>query len=170
LPLFQALTLTISGLSAVVGLAALVGVVREYRLQGRQRRANQFLRLRERLKGDERFAEVSEWIDSSFEEGPHADQARRWLRHTPLRVKRDYLGLFEEVAISLNSGLIQPGVAYYMFGYYAARCLQSEEFWSNVNTISRGWDAFYAFAREAEHREKEQLEQDLEYDPRGIRF
>ncbi len=52
--------------------------------------------------------------------------------HTiPHEQKRDLLGVFEEVALLVNSKLMRPDVAYYMFGYYAIRCWDTDAFWGN---------------------------------------
>jgi hypothetical protein len=170
LSLFADLTLSFSGLSAAIALATAIQAVVEYRLQGRQGRADHFLRLRERLKNDKRLGQLSELIDLSFAPGAEGEDARRQVRKISLSNKRDYLGLFEEVAISQNSGLIKDAVARYMFGYYAVRCLQCRPFWDNINPVSRGWDAFFAFARDAESWEARQRDLDAPYNPREIRF
>lgn len=40
----------------------------------------------------------------------------------------DFLGLYEELAITVNSEVLAKEVAYYMFGYYAIKC-NSPKFW-----------------------------------------
>jgi hypothetical protein len=63
--------------------------------------------------------------------------------------------MFEEVALMLNSGIIRPAVAHYMFGYYAIRCGRSTHFWNSVNRHASYWALFNDFVarmeREAAH-------------------
>jgi hypothetical protein len=61
--------------------------------------------------------------------------------------------LFEEVTLLMNSGLIRKPVAHYMFGYYAIRCWESENFWSDVNRDSPYWAALRTFVDEMKNVE-----------------
>jgi hypothetical protein len=131
---------------ALVALVTLVKALVEYRQQGRQKRAEHFFDLRSRLKGSREFAPVAELIDNAH----MADAARRKLQEVPFHIKRDYLGLFEEIAIAMNSGLIKPQVAHYMFGYYALLCRDSNEFWFDVNRLSDYWSLFNDFCDQME--------------------
>jgi tRNA A37 N6-isopentenylltransferase MiaA len=58
------------------------------------------------------------------------------LRNVEFGTKRDFVGLFEEVAIMLNSGLIREYVALHMFGYYAIDCWDSKKFWEGMEQHS----------------------------------
>ena len=95
------------------------------------------LELRKRLKENQTFKEICNLLEID-------DQG---LREIPFKEKRDFLGLFEEVAIGLNSRLIKLPVAHYMFGYYAVRCWESKHFWSGVNRSSHYWVLFSDFAQ-----------------------
>ncbi|MEX2106394.1 MAG: hypothetical protein WD810_05800 [Solirubrobacterales bacterium] len=143
---------TVTALVGVVGaLVALVTLIKaliEYTHQGRQKRAEHFFELRRRLKENEEFARVAELIDQTYAEEDAARPAREELKDLPFQVKRDYLGLFEEIAIAMNSGLIKPQVAHYMFGYYALLCWESEEFWTDVNRLSHYWSLFADFCEQ----------------------
>lgn len=149
------LTAIVGVVGAVVALVTLIKALIEYRQQGRQKRAEHFFDLRSRLKGSREFARVAELIDSAHTTDAAGTDARRQLREIPFHVKRDYLGLFEEIAIAMNSGLIKPQVAHYMFGYYALLCRDSNEFWFNVNRLSDYWSLFNDFCDQMEvEREK----------------
>lgn len=132
-------TAIVGVIGATVAIATLVKAVLEYSQQGRQRRADHFFELRRRLKDNDDFALVAELIDQTYAEEPLANEAREQLRELPFRVKRDYLGLFEEIAMAMNTGLIKPAVAHYMFGYYALLCWESDDFWFDVNRLSHYW-------------------------------
>ena len=93
---------------------------------------------------------MAELIDHAFQLDDVALAARQALRAVPFKVKRDYLGLFEEIAIAMNSGLIKAEVAHYMFGYYALLCRDSPDFWSNVNRASPYWSLFHDFCDQME--------------------
>ncbi len=68
--------------------------------------------------------------------------------------KRDYIGLLEEVALLMNSGLIHPEVAHYMFGHYTVHSYDSKYFWSNVDRDDIYWNLFVDFAEEMKMKEK----------------
>lgn len=141
----EAVTALVGAVGALVALVALFQAVIEYRQQGRQKRAEHFFELRRRLKETEEFARVAAFIDQTYAEESLAIQAREELRAMPFQVKRDYLGLFEEIAIAMNSGLVKPEVAHYMFGYYALLCWESDDFWTGVNRLSVYWSLFADF-------------------------
>jgi hypothetical protein len=67
--------------------------------------------------------------------------------------KRDFIGLLEEVALQVNSGLIRPELAHYMFGYYTVKCLESKDFWANLTLDETYWNLFHDFAREMKAKE-----------------
>lgn len=118
----------------------------EYSQQGRQKRAEHFFALRHRLKETPEFAEIAALLDTAgAADKGLADAAEAELAAMPFQVKRDYLGLFEEVALAVNSGLVKRQVAHYMFGYYAILCWESQAFWSNVNKFSEYWKLYEDF-------------------------
>lgn len=79
------------------------------------------------------------------------------------RHKRSLVGFFEEIALMMNSGLLKPRIAHYMFGYYAIACWKSEAFWSNMNRDSIYWALFKDFAEKMQQIEEKSFR-------RGIRF
>jgi hypothetical protein len=144
----------VTSLATVIGvaiaLATLIKGVLEYSAQGAQKRAEHFREIRKRLKENDVFKEISFLLET--------DDPK--LQHIPFPDKRDFLGLFEEVAIAMNSRLIHKEVALYMFGYYAVRCWRSQYFWSEVNRRSPYWALFGAFATEMEHTEEKSFRLD----------
>ena len=139
-------------MGAAIATFTLIKVSLEYRDQGIQRRVERFLEMRKRLKENTDFKEICNLLEH--------DDAR--LAKIPFKEKRDLLGLFEEIAIMLNSGMIRREVAYYMFGYYAIRCWESDAFWNEVNRESPYWAVFKNFALEMK-----QIESSEEFKTRG---
>ncbi len=76
----------------------------------------------------------------------------------------DFLGLYDEIAIAVNSGLINKSVAYYMFGYYAEKA-NREWFWRAFYNGEGDWNAqaksdwriFIDFAEKATEWRKDNL-------------
>ena len=142
-------------IGAALALVTLVMGLAEYRRQGAQGRVERFIEIRKRLKEDEVFKKIADLVERDSPE----------LKVVSFRDKRDYLGLLEEVALHLNSGLIRKEVAYYMFGYYAIRCWKSRYFWSGVNRDSPYWALFKDFVSEMEN-----VERSFTFERRKFRF
>lgn len=139
----------------VIALVTFIRGVFEYSRQGASRRAEHFLEMRRRLKEKETFKEIADLLE--------IDDPK--LLNIPFKDKRDYLGFFEEIAISMNSGLIRKEVAHYMFGYYSILCWRSSNFWSNVNRDSIYWVVFRDFVEQME-----QVEQRFKFERKKFSF
>lgn len=134
------LTLLVAGVVATTAVLTLLMAVVEYRVQGRLKRAEQFRDLRRKLKETPEFGLIAAALDEAHDPATAAS-ANETLSAMDFETKRNYLGLFEEVALALNSGLISSPVAHYMFGYCAILCAESEAFWNNVGRLSPYWSA-----------------------------
>jgi molybdopterin converting factor small subunit len=153
------LTLVVAAAVAVIALATFVQACIEYLRSGRQARAQMFFDLRRRLKA-EPFGRIAELIDLATADDALGARALRELAAVSLRDKRDYVGLFEEVSLTLEWRLVDIGVVHYMFGYYAILCWESTAFWSsNINKWSGYWSRFHTFY---ERMKAEQLDQEQE--------
>jgi len=137
----------------IVGCIALVKGFNEYRMQGRQKRAEHFFNLRRKLKDNPTFTDICKILPYEKE----------WVKLEGISShdKRDFLGLFEEVAIMKNSKLIKSEVAYYMFGCFASLCWKTPLFWhsdnkpeNDVDRNSNYWKVFRVFAEEVGEFEK----------------
>ncbi len=64
--------------------------------------------------------------------------------------KRKLLTFFEEIALLVNSKQIDSEVAYYMFGYYAIRARDGQNFKEGIDLDEKYWGLFYEFSRKAE--------------------
>ncbi len=140
---------------AIIALFSFANGILEYIRQGAQKRVEQFVTLRRRLKENPAFYEICSLLVD--------DDIR--LRDVPPQDKRDFMGLLEEVALLSNSGLIRKDVAHYMFGYYAVRCLESVNFWQDIERESIYWRLFHDFAGEMQ-----KVEKNFRYKRRKLRF
>jgi len=129
-------------IGVLAGLWGLYKGVIEFNLQGKQKRAEIFLKKQAEYFGNRTFNEVRNLVERD-------DPS---LASHSFEDKRAYLTFFEEVAVLKNSGLINPLLAYYMFGYYATKCLESENFWKDINRNDVFWNVFNQFAKEMQTR------------------
>jgi hypothetical protein len=160
------LTIIFAGVGAVVALVTAAKAYAEYVQQGIQRRAQMFFDLRHRLQVPH-FVEISELIDHAlYAEPAAAKEAQQQLVNRSLGIKREYLGLFEEVALAMRWRLVEPAIANYMFGYYARNCRDCPAFWFGVNPGSMYWAFFYQFCSEMDD-EHAALEQRLDGSDNG---
>lgn len=148
-------TLITASATGIAAAGALLFALFEYRRQGAQKRAEHFSELRKRLKENETFRHIFSLLEVDDPE----------LLEFPFEDKRDLLGLMEEVALGVNSRLIRPEVAHYMFGYYAIRCWQSDNFWHDINRKSPYWSLFATFAKRME-----KVERSFKYESNKLRF
>lgn len=127
----------------LVTIFAFVNGLLEYRRQGAQKRVEHFTLLRRRLKENPAFKEICALM--------LANDPR--LADVNAQDKRDFIGLLEEVALQVNSNLIRPELAHYMFGYYTVKCLDNQYFWANLTLDENYWNLFQDFAREMKAKE-----------------
>lgn len=142
----------IKNIATILGtIAAFWGLykgVLEFSLQGAQKRAEIFLKKHNEYFSNKSFNEIRTLLEKDNEE----------LRAIGIEEKRAYLTFFEEVAVLKNTGLIKPDLAYYMYGYYATKCLESTHFWSNIHKKEIFWNVFIRFATEMQNRLREKKE------------
>ena len=132
---------TISTILTVLGPASLVTFylgTREFILQGKQKRAEILINKVHWYFTNSSFNIIRQLIE-------HDDIN---LQNYSFEEKRAYIAFFEEIALLTNSKLIKPDVAYYMFGYYAVKCLSSENFWRGfANKADIHWIIFMNFSK-----------------------
>ena len=129
---------TVAVLTFAVGVGTFLKAILEYKRQNRAKRFEIFQGLNKRFDEPEfmRLREMLDWNDPA-------------LVTTDYTLKHNFLGFFEEIAISVNSEVMDAEVAFYMFGYYAIRCWESESFWLGDRMIEKEsiyWSLFRAFA------------------------
>jgi len=129
------LTISIASIVGLTALGTFIKVICEYRLQGRQKRAQLFNKFKEVLLTDYRMVSITDLLEDN-----HPN-----LEIIPLMNKYYFLGFYEQIAISVNSKLLNKNIAYYMFGYFALRCWESNNFWAEINRDSYYWSLFKRF-------------------------
>ena len=144
-----------TAVGVLVALLTLVKGVYEYAKQGAQKRAEQFVEMRRRFKENDPFKEIASLIEQNDPK----------LSSVAFKDKLYYVGFFEEVALMVNSDLIKPEVAHYMFGYYAIRCWENDMFWRDVNRNTPYWSLFTAFVTKMKA-----IEDSFVYNERKLRF
>jgi len=129
--------LAIASSSVIATLVFLKGVF-EYTKKSAQERAEKFHELRKQFKDNESIKKLLPLLEINSVE----------LVDMPFNEKLDLLGFYEDLALMYKSGLIKKNVVHYMFGYYAIRCWESDNFWASVNRESKYWALFKWFALE----------------------
>ena len=139
--MFSVVVANAAGISAIVAAIALVvTVVRavfEYSKQNLLRRFEKYQELSTTWFEDKDIQDII----TLLEEDPE-HKLRTW----PYRKKEAFIGFYEEVALMLESKLIQKRIAYYMFGYYTIQCDKNQDFWADINKESPYWSLFRRFA------------------------
>ena len=132
------LTVIIGAVGVTVATVTAIKALIEFRKQGITKRAEMFLQMRSRLREDASFKEICQMLETDDE----------MLKKVSLIEKDRFLGFFEELALIRKSGFINKDVSLYMFGYYAIKCLDSENFWVGLNRSHNLWGLFNDFAEE----------------------
>lgn len=127
-------------LGGIAALITFLSGVLEYSRQGHQQRAQHFVQMRRRFLETPQYREI---LDLLATDDPS-------LAQVSIQEKRNFVGFLEEVALMVNSKIINREVAHYMFGYYVLLCKRSEHFWAGLDRTSVYWSVFRRFAAEME--------------------
>jgi hypothetical protein len=128
---------------ALVAIATFVKAIAEFTRQGAQKRAELFKELRHYFRDNEQFLIIMEMLASNNSQ----------LANLPYKDKADFIGFYEEIAILMNSRLIEKHIAHYMFSYYAIRCWENEYFWAGLNRNAAYWELFKHFVKDMKNLE-----------------
>jgi len=134
---------------AVAAIATLFIGTLEYIKQGAQKRTELFLHMRDRYI---KFHDLCALLERR--ETPAGVEE---LRSLPYEKKFEFINFHEELALMAESRLIRYRLTHYMFGFYAIRCWESDDFWNGVYGFNREepyWGLFSAFVDRMK-REKE---------------
>lgn len=108
----------------------------QYGRQNHAARANQFIQMRRRFLEEKSFQELLTLIHDNCTD----------ISKKPIQDRRNLVGFLEEIALMMNSGLIRPEVAHYMFGYYVLLIDDCQPFWEGLDRQGDYWAVFRAFA------------------------
>lgn len=110
---------------AVTAVGLVMGYL-EYLRQGRQRRAEKYFEL------VRDFAKFDDLLDLLRSDSPRLKKLKPWQRER-------FLGFYEDLALLINSGLIQEHLAFYTFGYWLDRVWKSQNFWQDPKNREDGY-------------------------------
>jgi hypothetical protein len=127
-------------LAGAVALITFVTGTYQYLRQNRYTRVQHFVDMRRRFLENPTFRELLELL---AKDDPKLNQM-------PVQDRRNLVGFFEEVALLMNSGILQPQVTRYMFGYYVRLIDSSLHFWEGLDKGSVYWTVFRDLARQLE--------------------
>ncbi|NDJ22855.1 hypothetical protein GS682_14665 [Nostoc sp. B(2019)] len=143
-----------------VALVTLMKGIYEYTRQLAQKRSEQYAEMRKRFRESEVISKLIGMLETNDSN----------LAEVSWSQKVELLGFYEDIALMVNSGIIKRNVAFYMFGYYALRCWESEYFWDDVNRDSPYWSLFRNFVNEMKAIEELFVEDSFLFDPKKYRF
>lgn len=127
-------------IAGVIALVTFVTGTLEYRRRGRHERAETFVTMRRRFHDSGEFRHILDMLST--------DDPR--LRDASHQERRNLVGYLEEVGLMVNSGLLKPAVAKFMFGSYVELVTRSEHFWDGLDPDSEHWTVFRRFSRRLE--------------------
>jgi hypothetical protein len=136
-----------------ISFASLIGAITfikgyfEYRLAAKQKRYELYDKYRKKLEENENLRNIVDLLET---ENPAIQELTRFNRYK-------FIGFYEDIALLLNSGLIKPEIAHYMFSYYAILCWESDPFWEGINRNSAYWRVFREFVESMQKLESNNL-------------
>lgn len=133
--LFKDLSIIVAG---VIAFITLWQGLFQYARQNHAARATQFIQMRRRMLEDPTFRRLLTMI---FEGDPS-------ISAEPIQDRRNFIAFFEEVALLVNSGLMKPRVAHYMFGFYAFQIDDNGPIWEGLDKNGEFWRVFRDFVAE----------------------
>lgn len=143
-----------------VALVTLMKGIYEYTRQLAQKRSEQYAEMRKRFRESEVISKLIGMLETNDSN----------LAEVSWSEKVELLGFYEDIALMVNSGIIKRNVAFYMFGYYALRCWESEYFWDDVNRDSPYSSLFRNFVNQMKAIEELFVEDSFLFDPKKYRF
>jgi hypothetical protein len=110
----------------------------EYIRQGTHKRVELFLQLDDRFQHNKNFQLIRNYIQTK---NPKISQVNK-------KMRSDYAGYFEQIALLTNSGVLKKEVACYMFSDDAIQCWECEEFWKDFDKSDSYWGLLRKFVED----------------------
>jgi hypothetical protein len=156
-------------LSDLANIATIVGVITDilvfawglwtFRRDSALRRAEHFARIRAGFVTTPQLSRTLQLLNADSSELAAEDATN----------KRILICLLEEVALLLRAELLKTELAYYMFGYAAIRCADSNHLWgADFKKNKEYWRVFFDFAEDM--RQVEKRKQNGTWDPEDVRL
>jgi len=116
----------------------------EYLIQSSLKRAEHFFTIRKKFKENDVFQNICDFLENNSEEITKVS-------HTD---KSNFLVFFEEIAMMMNSKIISKEIVQYMFGFYAIKCWECDNFWKgDLDRNDPYWHLFKEFASNLQKKE-----------------
>ncbi|MGI4734914.1 MAG: DUF4760 domain-containing protein [Janthinobacterium lividum] len=112
-------------IALIVAWYTLRHTLEDYEKQSLEKRAKQYLDIRDRYQSNERYQAIVSQAHAAHDFSAFSHQERV-----------EYMAFFEDLQFLINSGLIKDDVIYYMFGADIIQAWDSEDFcvlWDNKN-------------------------------------
>jgi hypothetical protein len=126
----------------IIAVATFVKATYEFTRRAKEKRAEQFLALRRRVREDQNYGKI---LDLLYSRDAEADSE---LRKLPLRQRVDFMAFFEDAAFLAYSGLVRKEVILYMFGGDARTAWYRDAFWSEEERRQKHWALLKDFVEE----------------------
>jgi hypothetical protein len=139
-------TVAITG-TAIITIITLITGYSQYKLMVKQKRCELYELYRKKMKENESISQIINYLETNNKEIINVPRVKRYL----------FLGFFEDIALLINSKLIKPEIAHYMFAYYAIQCWNNELFWNGINRDSHYWRVFKEFVEKMKKLEENKL-------------
>ena len=110
-------------LTSTLAVIAFTKGVLEYTRKNTLDRALVYLELRKRFKETNSFAEIISYLDSNDDK----------LSKISISDKLKFLGFFDDIAIMVNSGLLNKYIATQAFGFYIQKTWNNKHMWWETN-------------------------------------
>jgi hypothetical protein len=113
-------------ITIISGLIAIISIMKallEYSKKNQLDRAKVYIELRKRFKETDNFATIISYLDSGDKR----------LATIDISDKLKFLGFLEEVALMVNSGLLNKKIANQSFGFYIRRAWENQYMWWEGN-------------------------------------
>lgn len=111
-------------ISIILALFAIFKWLLEFNKKNQLERAKVYLELRQRFKETDNFATIIAYLDSNDEKLNQIDKAD----------KLKFLGFLEEIALMVNSGLLNKKIANQSFGFYIRKAWENQYMWWEGNS------------------------------------
>ncbi|MBO6623211.1 MAG: hypothetical protein JJ892_15165 [Balneola sp.] len=133
---------TLKDLATLIGgivlLLTFVKGTIEYIRQGTQKRVELFLRLDKNFRDNLQFQKIRHLIT---ENNPKVVEQSK-------KIRSDYAGFFELIALMTNTGLIKKEVSCYMFSSDAILCWENQYFWQDFDKSDKYWGMLKVYVKE----------------------
>ena len=133
---YELIKLILTVITVIIALVAIIKGYWEYRKSVKQKRVELFIKYRQQLKSDLILKRILELLET--ENNEEISKLSRFDKYL-------FIGFYEEIALLVNSKIIKPEIAHYMFAYYAKLCWDNNAFWSDINRESMYWRVFREF-------------------------